>query len=794
GVTVSSNGNISSNGNLIIDGNSTLTGNATIGGTLAVTGATTLNDNLTIAANKNLTMASGTGIFSQTFSGTSTTSPHSLNYTYSGIGGTPIGMQISATNSPVTTANTLSLLKLTTTDAGILANTVKGLDIDVTTDNVNDTTYAAIFQGGNVGIGTTAPEQKLHISQVNASPKIMIENTESSSLQYPGINITNYNDGNTGHNWIGQYSAAGSKASPLIMPSGRTVGGLGFYAHNGTEFKDIARIFAYTGPNFSATNQEGGIVFMTGRGTGYYEGMRIIASGNVGIGTTTPSSKLSVVGTSGSTAQLFDIASSSGSSYLNVSANGKVGIGTTNSAYTLHVRSINGDNTRLENDGSGNAVLEIQSKQDAQTAINFLDSTGFSKGQVAYYQGTGNNYMRFTTIGMERMRIDSDGNVGIGTTGPGALLHLSKAGTPGIIIDDTGGVQVFFRYSSGTGDAELGSSYGGLKLFAAGVEKVTINNQGNVGIGTTSPGAKLDVSLTDTNNTTVQYPLIIGHYNSNSAADGAGVGITFRGQGSLSQEAKNYGRIDVRSVTHNTAAMDLKTIYGNDTWITGLSIYNGNVGIGTTGPSSKLEVFSGTDATLTLTGLTASGNVASIDFKRNAGTVNATIDSISVGANDRGVLRFHTRNAAGTLGERVRIDTEGNVGIGTTSPAAKLHVVGGGAGATSLATAVSLAALKLDYAGNPGIGMYMGFIQSGGGAYQYIQPANSDGSSSYHLVLNPFGGNVGIGTTGPGYKLQVNVASDALVNEIGAVIGRTATGQSGSNRGVGLAFHDTVNP
>ncbi|MEK7558144.1 MAG: hypothetical protein AAB530_02970, partial [Patescibacteria group bacterium] len=115
------------------------------------------------AANKNLTMASGTGVFSQTYSGTLATSPHSLTYTYSGVAGTPVAMQISATNSPTTTADTLSLLKLTTTDAGTLANTVKGLDIDVTTTNANDTTYAAIFNGGNVGIGTTAPLAGLHV-------------------------------------------------------------------------------------------------------------------------------------------------------------------------------------------------------------------------------------------------------------------------------------------------------------------------------------------------------------------------------------------------------------------------------------------------------------------------------------------------------------------------------------------------------------------------------------------------------------------------------------------------------
>jgi len=129
--------------------------------------------------------------------------------------------------------------------------------------------------------------------------------------------------------------------------------------------------------------------------------------------------------------------------------------------------------------------------------------------------------------------------------------------------------------------------------------------------------------------------------------------------------------------------------------------------------------------------------------------------------------------------------TTWNVGIGTTSPLNKLHVLGGNGGATSLATAVTNAAMKLDYAGNPGIGMYYGFINFGGGAYQYIQSANYNGSTAYHLTLNPYGGNIGVGTTLPTDKLHIvgNMYNNGL-----ATIGTNSTKNRNLELGTDLAL------
>jgi hypothetical protein len=111
-------------------------------------------------------------------------------------------------------------------------------------------------------------------------------------------------------------------------------------------------------------------------------------------------------------------------------------------------------------------------------------------------------------------------------------------------------------------------------------------------------------------------------------------------------------------------------------------ILNGNVGIGTTAPSSKLEIYNTAQAGHLL--LTANDNPNAdatridIDFRvANQGhTVGRIASSYDTSANGgSGALRFYTRNQ-GNLTENVRINNIGSVGIGTTSPDEKLTVKG----------------------------------------------------------------------------------------------------------------------
>lgn len=102
---------------------------------------------------------------------------------------------------------------------------------------------------------------------------------------------------------------------------------------------------------------------------------------------------------------------------------GNIGIGTPSPSRSLHVYSTNGLAFKAENNGTGNAVIEIQSDNNAITAINFENSTAFAYGQIAYFNNS--NYMTFSTNDAERIRISSSGSVGIGTTSPSYLLQVN---------------------------------------------------------------------------------------------------------------------------------------------------------------------------------------------------------------------------------------------------------------------------------------------------------------------------------------------------------------------------------
>jgi hypothetical protein len=99
------------------------------------------------------------------------------------------------------------------------------------------------------------------------------------------------------------------------------------------------------------------------------------------------------------------------------------------------------------------------------------------------------------------------------------------------------------------------------------------------------------------------------------------------------------------------------------------------------------------------------------------------------------------------------IDNSGNVSIGTNSPEATLHIKdASNDAATNAAGAVTHATQKIQVQTSSSMSLYTGSIS--GGIHQQV--ANYNGGATYPLCLNPFGGNVGIGTTNPATTLQVD--------------------------------------
>ena len=152
-------------------------------------------------------------------------------------------------------------------------------------------------------------------------------------------------------------------------------------------------------------------------------------------------------------------------------------------------------------------------------AVNNSDPTNASLMQLAVLSGesslragingTGTYLpMTFYTGGSERMRLDTSGNVGIGTSSPGNKLDVqgsnvivnSKAssGYASFLVDGaTGSAGYYFFKINGVETARIASDASNVILFATGSsasERMRIDNSGNVGIGTATIGSKLTVN------------------------------------------------------------------------------------------------------------------------------------------------------------------------------------------------------------------------------------------------------------------------------------------------------------
>ncbi|MBL1214650.1 MAG: hypothetical protein HND52_14950 [Ignavibacteriae bacterium] len=383
--------------------------------------------------------------------------------------------------------------------------------------------------------------------------------------------------------------------------------------------------------------------------------------------------KPGIEGTEGESAALWENGGSgimySGSTFTNI------GIGTTSPQQALHVANnirtdggylYFGANQRIYGDGNSNFTFIDQGGLLSQ--INFNTGTIFGKyiyqefdpdyfevgiknnSQLILQNSTdGLGYTSLYSSGTERLRIDGNGNAGIGTTTP-----LRKLDVAGNFCLSSGGFEKGLISHSGSGWYRFiinGSNNHALSLGSNGVsDRMVLDTDGNVGIGTTAPSRKLSVNG------------IIGvQYNATN--ERFYVNPTFAGVDVAVLDAT--GGVDFRV---DTRTGQEKMFYDG-----------GNVGIGTTSPSEKLEVNGNIllADSKQVTFVDDTYGVAKIKHSHSSPYEDLELYGAGIGGGWKGRIKFFTSNN-GAVGEsRMIIDEDGNVSIGTTDPQGyKLAVAG----------------------------------------------------------------------------------------------------------------------
>ena len=447
------------------------------------------------------------------------------------------------------------------------------------------------------------------------------------------------------------------------------------------------------------------------------------------------------------------------------STNNRVGIGTASPSNTLHVENTTSSGAYINYDGQSNTEFGLRIESNADGGDFESDFANGSTALLDLYANSasvsgGDLLVARTQSATPVLLVKGSGNVGIGTASPANSLH--------VVGDDqeTSSINTALATSlevsgngtlTNSGGTILFSAASGLWKFAAIKSLVTsgsdssighlafctrrasndstlteamrIQYDGKVGIGTTAPVSKLDVK---------------------QSADGFELGV------SVTRDGASRGTIylDASSNTLNISRGSTDSISIDSA---------GNVGIGDSTPSFKLDV-NGTGrftSTVRFDGQTQNYNGAYDIYRSGAGYVRHRIADQS--------LYLGVTNTAGTVhypivmspindalifnneeGEMARFDTSGNLGIGTSSPAAILQTSTADNMVASFKSTDATAYVQIiDSVDATYIGSQSGIGFIGGSA----------DVSSNNININLSNGNVGIGEISPDVLLHVGTGS-----------------------------------
>jgi len=332
------------------------------------------------------------------------------------------------------------------------------------------------------------------------------------------------------------------------------------------------------------------------------------------------------------------------STAITIDSSENVGIGTTSPSRLLTLSD------------SGDAIFSLVSTTDNTCQVLFGDSVSDSVGRVSY--DNSDNSMALFTSQTERMRIDSSGNVGIGTSSPSILLgtglHIDSSGYTSIVLQKGGagqGHNIDFTDASNALQYRIGTNFasgGENLLFAYGSTPtigMTLNSSGNVGIRTASPSYALDVvgAIRATNSSG---STIIVNRTSNPGS----IELQHSGTQTANFQAISGGGVATYIGSSPSEAMRITSA--------------GNVGIGTTSPAVKTQIV-GSGAIFRISDDVSTSGTIELSASSSEAVIHANTYASAV------PLVFKN---AGT--ERMRIDSSGNLLVGTTSPVGGSSVAG----------------------------------------------------------------------------------------------------------------------
>ena len=624
----------------------------------------------------------------------------------------------------------------------------------------NDVNAISIVRSsGNVGIGTTtSPNSKLYVSAGTLAINqravyINADITTNTSVYTHTLNLID----------------SSADANPTSLA-------LGTYSHVVFRNRPVS------------AGSAGGIldIYTRGASTDPTVKMTVTDVGNVGIGNTSPNNKLHIAG-SASIGSGYNVAAPTNGLLVE----GNVGIGISSPTTKLHI---------VGSHVSQNGMIRFEA---SDYPIISLKAPATGDGSAGYWglraQDTSNNDLMFYgyryTSAFSGFWIDpdfgsniakgffvkrSDGNVGIGNNIPLARLHVNSTVSDATLIRADGTNGTLFSVTDDLSDSLMSvNNSAGLPVFEVfaddrvvmgqyGQNDLVVRNN-KVGVGTVNPIYQLDIPATAALSRIGS--VLIGSWpvtNSlamfaNSALDqssGANYAVLQSNNGITYVNASTSQSIRFRiantdkwiitsaGVLQSSGAQTIQTDTGNLTIATAagnghivLSPHGtGNVGIGTINPTQKLDVVGGTistDSELYSLG-------GRLSLYRSVG--DSFIDWSS-GRN----LGFRTETSVGGAGisEKMRIQSDGNVGIGTTTPSSKLHI--------SNATAATRITITDDVANGRS-----GYIESNYsdalviGTTSGVRSIRFAPDNSTAMTIAVGTNNVGIGITSPSNKLHVN--------------------------------------